>query len=101
MKLLTIRDASAHYGSETNMMRVACGVARRGVEVHAAFPRTLGTGTMIRECESAGITYWPFNLKGRFGLLPHDESLSQCLQMLRLLRAVRPDVVQFTAGWPD
>jgi glycosyltransferase involved in cell wall biosynthesis len=100
MKLLTIRDARIRYGAENHMLRVACGVARHGIEVHAAFPRAPGMVSMIRDCEAAGISYWPFELNGRFGPLPKDGSLSPCLQMLRLLKDVKPDVVQFTAAWP-
>jgi len=100
MKLLTICNSTIRYGSENHMLRVACGLARQGVEVHAAFPRVDGTASMVRDCEAAQVSYWPFDLTGQFGSYPKDATVSPCLQMLLLLNAVRPDVVQFTAAWP-
>jgi glycosyltransferase involved in cell wall biosynthesis len=100
MKLLTIINSRERYGSENHMLRVACGLARHGVDVHAAFPRAPGTLTMIADCEKAGVTYWPFDLHSRFGLLPRGLSVSSNVQMLRLLKTAQPDVVQITAGWP-
>ena len=100
MKFLTINDSAIHYGSENHMLGVARGLIGYGVDVHAAFPRAPGTLSMIYECESAGISYWPFELHSRLGLFPGRLSISSNLQMLRLLKAVRPDVVQITAGWP-
>ena len=100
MKLLTIRDCRARYGSENHMLSVARGLVGHGVDVHAAFPSAPGTVSMIQDCKAASVTYWPFELNGRFGPLPRRWSVSSNLQMLRLLKAVRPDVVQITAGWP-
>jgi glycosyltransferase involved in cell wall biosynthesis len=100
MKLLTICDSRERYGSENHMLRVALGLAARGVDVHAAFPRVPATLSMITDCEKAGVTYRPFDLHSRFGLLPRRFSVSSNIQMLRLLKSVQPDVVQITAGWP-
>jgi glycosyltransferase involved in cell wall biosynthesis len=100
MRLLTILDSVVRYGSENHMLRVACGLVGYGVDVHAAFPCAAGTVSMIQDCKAAGVSYWPFELTRRFGPLPRRWSVSSNLQMLRLLRAVRPDVVQITAGWP-
>ena len=82
------------------MLCVARGLVRYGVDVHAAFPCAPGTLSMIQDCKAAGISYWPFELTRRFGPLPRRWSVSSNLQMLRLLKVVRPDVVQITAGWP-
>jgi glycosyltransferase involved in cell wall biosynthesis len=101
MKLLTICDSHERYGSENHMLRVARGLVEYGVEVHAAFPRAPGTLSMIADCEKTGVTYWPFDLHSRFGLLPRRFSVSSNMQVLRLLKSVRPDVVQITAGWPS
>ena len=100
MKLLTICDSRERYGSENHMLRVARGLAARGVDVHAAFPRAPATLSMIEDCEKAGVSYRPFDLHSRFGLLPRRFSVSSNIQMSRLLKSVRPDVVQITAGWP-
>ena len=100
MRLLTILDSVVRYGSENHMLCVACGLVGYGVDVHAAFPCAAGTVSMIRDCKAAGVSYWPFELTRRFGPLPRRWSVSSNLQMLRLLRAVRPDVVQITACWP-
>jgi len=100
MRLLTICDSLIRYGSENHMLCVARGLVGRGVDVHAAFPCAPGTVSMIQDCKAAGISYWPFELNSRFGLFPRRWSISPNLQMLRLLKAVRPDVVQITAAWP-
>jgi glycosyltransferase involved in cell wall biosynthesis len=100
VKLLTIVDSVVRYGSENHMLCVARGLVGYGVDVHAAFPCAAGTVSMIQDCKAAGVSYWPFELTGRFGPLPRRWSVSSNLQMLRLLMAVRPDVVQITACWP-
>jgi glycosyltransferase involved in cell wall biosynthesis len=89
------------------MLRIACGVARRGMEVHAAFPRADGTESMIRDCEAAGVSYWPLDWKplssGRIlpRTLPMEiRAVPRILKLWNLLNAVRPDVVQITAAWP-
>jgi glycosyltransferase involved in cell wall biosynthesis len=95
MKLLTIRSSRWRYGAENHMLCVARGLVGHGVDVHAAFPTALGTMSMIADCEGAGISYWPLEL------VPRRWSLASILRMLSLLRTVRPDVVQITAGMPD
>ena len=75
------------------MLRVAFGLLRHGVEVHAAFPQAAGTSSMITDCEASGVIYWPFDYDG-------DSLISRCRQVRKLLKDVRPDVVQLTAGWP-
>lgn len=109
MRLLTIRVNRDRYGAENHMLRIACGAARRGMEVLAAFPRAEGTASMIRDCEAAGVSHLPFEWKpleagrGIGRLLPRGRGRSvPCfLQMRNLLRSVRPDVLQMTAGGPD
>ena len=96
MKVLTILDTNSRYGTANHMLAVACGLAKRGMEVHAAFPKVSGTDSMISDCEAVGVTYWSLN--GSFGKLPKLGPVIPCLRTLRLLSAVRPDVVQITAG---
>jgi glycosyltransferase involved in cell wall biosynthesis len=102
MRLLTIVVSKERWGAQNHMLRVACGSARRGIEVHAAFPRAAGTGSMIDECEAAGVSYRPFD----WNRLTESLSIrgarftSRIVQLLRLFNSVRPDVVQFTCGWP-
>jgi len=94
MKLLTIRThCQARYGSENHMLRAAYGLLRHSIEVHAAFPRADGTASMIADCKAAGIAYSPFDCDAK-------TVASRCRQVRGLLEQVRPDVVQFTAGWP-
>jgi hypothetical protein len=98
MRLLTIRVVYLRYGAENHMLRVARGAAESGLDVHAAFPRRNGTASMIRDCEEWKISYRPFDWTQRF----NGRSLPRLLQMLKLLRQVRPDIVQYTAsGWQN
>ncbi len=94
MKFLTIRThCLGRYGSENHMLRVAFGLLMYGIEVHAAFPRAEGTASMAADCRAAGVPYRPFDCDAR-------TVASRCRQVRRLLKEVRPDVVQITAGWP-
>lgn len=75
------------------MLRVAFGLLQHGVEVHAAFPLTEGTASMAADCEAAKVPYISFDCDARTAAFRYR-------QMRGLLEVVRPDVVQFTAGWP-
>ncbi len=63
---------------------------------------------MIRDCEAAGVSHLPFEWKpledgrgiGRRLTRGRGGSVACFLQMRNLLRSVRPDVVQMTAGGP-
>ena len=82
------------------MLRVAVGAAKRGVEVHAAFPSTEATASMIRSCALGGVHYHPFDLGAPARPFRGGSSPARFLQLARLLDVVRPDVVQLTVGWP-
>ena len=90
------------------MMRIARGVARHGFEVHAAFPCAEDTTSMVRDCEAAGICHRPFEwnpskqLARKSSVPIAVRQFLWFLQMRSLLKAVRPDVVQLTAGsWSE
>jgi glycosyltransferase involved in cell wall biosynthesis len=107
MRLLTIRVYHGRYGAENHVLRIARGAARRGIEVHAAFPRAAANASMIDDCKVAGVSYWPFdwnslsNIRPRILPISTARFVSQMLQIWTLLYAVRPDVVQFTAATPN
>ncbi len=75
------------------MLRVAFRLLRHDIQVHAAFPQSEGTASMISDCQAAGVSYSPFDCDA-------DTAAARCRQVRKLLHAIRPDVVQFTAGWP-
>lgn len=104
MRLLTMRLYSRRYGAENHMLRIACAAASNGIEVHAAFPSTPATSSMIDECTAAGVIHVPFeyNTETEGITAPRSKSTLRpnVLQIQSLLQTIRPDVVQFTAGWP-
>lgn len=77
------------------MLQVAAGAARHGWDVHAAFPQTRGTASMVQECLAQGIHYH------HVPLLPSKPTGLTLYTTLSLLKAVVPDVVQVTLGWPN
>ncbi len=98
-------STKSRYGAENHIMRVACGAARHGFEVHAAFPKVEGTASMVQECEAAGISHRPFDWRPSRQAVECKAALPAALfqipwflQMRRLLRDVRPDVVQLTVN---
>ncbi len=99
MKLLSIRHCWERYGAENHMLRVAVGAAKRGVEVHAAFPNTDATASMVRDCVLGGVHYHAFDPGAPAPPFGGGSSPARFLHVTRLLDAVRPDVVQLTVGW--
>lgn len=100
MKLLTIRDYPEQYGAEGHMLRVAVGAAQRGWEVHAAFPQTEGTASMLQTCLAAGIRVHTFDVLYNRSLPRAALKVVRIQRTLHLLKKVRPDVAQITLGWP-
>ena len=104
MRLLTIRKCRQRYGSEEHFLRVAKGAAANGWEVHAVFPTTDETQTMIQDCAEHGIYYHPWK-----GFLEHTSPklyyslfvkalslLPSTYRLMRIIQTVRPDVIQIT-----
>jgi len=107
VRLLTLRKSTERYGAEEHVLRVAVGAAREGWEVHAAFPKTPGTESMIRDCSANAVSFHPFSyfnperrsFWSRNVLARGFTALHAGYRMSRLIWSVRPDVIQLTVGW--
>lgn len=101
-KLLMIFPSTLRGGVEEYNLTASMGALRYGWDVHAAFPQTEGTTSLIQDFTQNGITYHPLAIAEHNNRLPSSvRHLPQLLRTLRLLTALKPDVVQITLPAPD
>jgi glycosyltransferase involved in cell wall biosynthesis len=90
-------------GAEEYALTVASAAVKEGWEVHASFPKTEGTTTLIQDFRVKGVSYHclkitePSVRKFR----PVTEYLPQFAQTVALLLKIKPDVVMVNLPWPD
>ena len=89
-------------GVEEHNLTASIGAIGYGWDVHAAFPQTEGTASLIQGFTQHGITYHPLAIAEQTSRLPSSvHHLWGLLKTLRLLIALRPDVVQITLPAPN
>jgi glycosyltransferase involved in cell wall biosynthesis len=101
MKLLLIFPSATRGGVEEYNLTVGSAAARQGWDVHAAFPRTSGTASLIEDFTQNGVHYHPIAIAET----EHQpDSLGRhflrFIRVLTLLLWLRPDVVQVTLPYP-
>jgi glycosyltransferase involved in cell wall biosynthesis len=74
MKLLLIVPSRDRGGAEHYSLKIARGALERGWEVHAAVPRTRGTGSIIEELDAKGVVHHSFNIPEKHFLRLEEES---------------------------
>jgi glycosyltransferase involved in cell wall biosynthesis len=96
MKLLIISPSTQRGGTEEYVSAIASAAAQAGWNVHAAFPKTEGTVSLIGDLDHQGVGYHRLDIaeapvqrgKTLRKYLPH------LAQTLVLLLKLKPDVVQ-------
>lgn len=103
MKLLEIFAASLRGGAEEYALTIATAAAQQGWEVHAAFPNTAGTASLIQDFQAHQVRYHalptPQERRGKLQVV--QEYAIQFSRTLALLQTVKPDVVLINLPWPD
>ncbi len=103
MKLLTVFPSTIRGGAEEHALTIASAAAKEGWEVHAAFPQTNGTASLIQDFTAKGMYYHPLDIavvEGR-DLKLVREYLPQFFRTIILLLQLKPDVVQVNLPWPN
>ncbi len=101
-RLLMIFPSTLRGGVEEYNLTAAKGAARRGWDVHTAFPKVKGTASLVQDFEQSGITYHPLAIAEDHDSLPGmARHLPRLFRTLRLLRSIEPDVIQITLPAPD
>ena len=103
MKLLEIFAASLRGGAEEYTLTIASGAVQQGWEVHAAFPNTAGTASLIKDFQAQQVHYHalptPQERRGKLQVV--QRYAIQFSHTLALLKKVKPDVVLINLPWPD
>jgi glycosyltransferase involved in cell wall biosynthesis len=101
MKLLITSPSPDRGGVEEYALTIAAAAIQEGWEVHAAFPQTNGTTSLIKDVENQGIKYHPqqiYAIHGRLqGVL---QNLRRLGQAIALLLQLKPDVVLINLPLP-
>ncbi|MEM9978693.1 MAG: glycosyltransferase family 4 protein [Cyanobacteria bacterium P01_D01_bin.2] len=89
-------------GVEDYNLTVSRGAMAHGWNVHVAFPDVTGMASLIQDFVESGIAYHPLAIAEDSGWLPGvARHFPRFLRTLRLLIALRPDVVQITLPAPE
>ena len=102
MKLLTIFPSTIRGGSEEYALTIAKAASGIGWEVHAAFPQTEGTDSVMKDFELAKITYHELDIvavEGKKWKL-FREHIPHFSRSISLLKKISPNVVHVNVPWP-
>lgn len=100
MRILLIIPSILRGGAEEYALTIASAAAKRGWEVHAAFPKTEGTTSLINDFSSSGVIYHPLKIDEN-NYKTKNRQILRFSRSLVLLLKLRPDVVQIGLPWPD
>jgi glycosyltransferase involved in cell wall biosynthesis len=103
-KLLIIFPSIERGGAEEYALTIACGAKQQGWEVHAAFPKTKGTASLIQDFTVKGISYHCLAIPQRIihGLKAVIiEYLPQFVRTVSLLFNIKPDVAIVNLPFPS
>ncbi|MGH8001007.1 MAG: glycosyltransferase family 4 protein [Brasilonema sp.] len=103
MRLLVIFPSTNRGGTEEYALTLASAAAQGKWEVHAAFPQTEGTESLIQDFKTRGIHYHSLNIANGnvCELKKIGKYLPQLALTMALLLKLRPDVVQLNLPYPD
>lgn len=103
MKLLIMFPSTIRGGAEEYALTIASAAAKKGWEVHAAFPKTQETASLILDIEKSGVHYYALNISGSYvqGLKKVGEYLPQLARTIALLLKIKPDTIHLTLPYPD
>jgi len=102
MRLLVVFPSRLRGGAEEYALSVGRAGKERGWDVHAAFPRTAMTESLVEDFSNAGIPHHPVSFREVAGsrvrmLARHALNLERAIA---ILRQIRPDVVLANEPWP-
>ena len=101
-RVLMIFPSTLRGGVEEYNLTVSRGVVKQGWDVHVAFPNVEGTTLLVQDFVKSGITYHPLAIAEDRSWLPGiARHFPRFLRTLRLLTALRPDIVQITLPAPE
>ena len=99
MKVLQIFPSPIRGGAEEQALTVGKGIAKRGHEVHAAFPVTEGTATLVHDYKAGGMSCHHLDIPaGEKGL---KNTLRHCATTLALLERLHPEAVHLGLPYPN
>jgi glycosyltransferase involved in cell wall biosynthesis len=100
-KLLILFPSTARGGCEEYALTIAAAAKEHGWEIHAAFPRTQNTQSLIRDFESIG-RYHPLDIAESEGTgwTQKINLLRRFILTLALFWRLRPNRVQINVPWP-
>lgn len=101
-QLLMMFPSTLRGGVEEYNLTAARGALNQGWQVHVAFPERAGTASLIDDFKRSGMIYHPLEIaEDEPGLPSVTRHLPRFWRTLRLLMALKPDVVQITLPAPD
>ncbi|MGB3294491.1 MAG: glycosyltransferase family 4 protein [Phormidesmis sp.] len=103
MRLLIITPSTLRGGVEEYILKIASAALEKGWDVYAAFPKTEGTVSLIRDFMAQGVVYHPLAItetnRRRRSRLQKD--LPNLIRTAILLLRVRPDVAQIVLPYTN
>ena len=93
MKLLIIFPSTQRGGAEEYTLKIARGILQSGWEIHAAFPKTIETLTLIDEFTQQNVKYHQLNIADVKSNFASFKAWSRLFKTYRLLLKIKPDVV--------
>jgi glycosyltransferase involved in cell wall biosynthesis len=102
MKLLITSPSPERGGVEEYALTIAMASVQEGWEVHAAFPQTHGTTSLINNFAHQGVHYHPQQIYPMDGgrLQGMGQNVRRLRQAIALLRNIKPDVVMVNLPLP-
>ena len=100
--LLILFPSQVRGGTEEYALQVASEALAQGWQVHAAFPETPGTASIIKDVLSQGMAHHALHIGeyDEFWLETKGRHILRFFRALTLLRRLRPDVVQLNLPYP-
>ncbi len=103
MRFLSLFPSEIRGGAEEYALTIATASAKRGWDVHAAFPKTDKTTSLISEFSANNIRYHSLKIaeSNNCNLKTKEREALRFARTLTLLLKLRPDVASITLPWPN
>jgi glycosyltransferase involved in cell wall biosynthesis len=103
MKLLVIFSSTLRGGAEEYALTIATDAAKSGWNVHAAFPETDKTSSLINDFSASNVSCHSLKIAESDNpkLETKKRHFSRLARTLILLLKLKPDVVQIILPWPN
>jgi glycosyltransferase involved in cell wall biosynthesis len=103
MRFLSLFPSEIRGGAEEYALTIATATAKRGWDVHAAFPKTDKTTSLISEFSANNVRYHSLKIaeSHNLNLETKQREALRVVRTLTLLLKLKPDVVSITLPWPN